>query len=137
MGGDLSAESFDSLEKFILSDLQENVNYHGSSLDQHYRFVKSSLDDSYKGVNKYDYGNILQAIKVIVNCKKNHLKSCVKSKAIGFLHQEMGFSPSTIQQILLLFEVEMGVPEILKDSSKVFEDKPVPNWIQRFLGGEI
>ncbi len=135
MGGDLSAESYDSIEKFVFSDLQENLLFKRKSLDEHYDYVMSTLDDYYLGVSKYVYGNILQAIKAIVNCKINHLKTPVKSRAIGFLHQEMRFSPAIIQDILLLFDVKIGIPQILKDSGKVFANKPVPAWIQRFFGG--
>ncbi len=135
MGGDHSAESFDSIEKFVFSDIDENIVYHNSDIDQHYNYVMSGLGNSYRGVNKYVYGNILQAIKAIVNCKVYRLKSPVKTQAIAFLHQEMLFSPNIIQRILSLFEVEMGAPQILKHSSKVFAEKPESAWIQRFFGG--
>lgn len=135
MDGGLNAESYDSFEKFIFSDIDENVVYHGSTVDEHYNRVMSSLGNFYRGVNKYVYGNILQAIKVIVNCKIYRLKSPVKAQAIAFLHQEMQFSPAIIQKILLLFGVEMSIPQILKQSGKVFADKPTPEWIQRFFGG--
>lgn len=135
MGGDHSAESFDSIEKFAFSDIDENIVYHNYDIDQHYSIVMSGNGNSYRGVNKYVYGNILQAIKAIVNCKVYHLKSPVKAQAIAFLHQEMLFSPNTIQRILLLFDVEMSTPQILKASAKVFAGKPEPEWIQRFFEG--
>ncbi|QUC64383.1 hypothetical protein NsoK4_08130 [Nitrosopumilus sp. K4] len=135
MGGGHNAESYDSFEKFVFSDIDENIVYHKSTIDELYDRVMASLGNSYKGANKYVYGNILQAIKAIVNCKKNHLKSPVRGQAIAFLHQEMQFSPSTIQRILLLFDVEMGTSEILKQSDRVFADKPAPAWIKRFFGG--
>ena len=101
----------------------------------HYDMVMSTLGDSYKGVNKYAYGNILQAIKTIVNCKTHHLKSPVKAQAIAFLHQEMQFLPATIQKILLLFGVKIQTSQILKDSSKVFEEKQPPEWLYNVYGG--
>ena len=135
MGGDHSAESYDSIEKFVFSDIDENIISRNFDIDQHYNYVMSSLDNSYNGINKYVYGNILQAIKAIVNCKIYHLKSPVKAHAIAFLHQEVLFSPTMIQRILFLFKVDMGIPQILKASDKVFADKPEPVWIQRFFGG--
>lgn len=135
MGSDLNAESFDSIEKFIFSNIDKNIIFLGNTIDEHYEKVMSSLGNSYRGVNKYTYGNILQAIKAIVNCKKQHLKTPVRSKAVAYLHQEVLFSPYTIQRVLLLFGVKMGIHNILEDSGKVFADKPTPVWMQRFIGG--
>jgi len=122
---------------FVFSEIEENIVFKEKSIDQHYNDVMSTLGNSYKGANKQVYGNILQAVKVIVNCKKHHLKSPVRKQAIAFLHQEIKFSPDTIQKILLLFGVKMQISAILKDSEKVFAEMPKPAWIQRFTGGVI
>ena len=124
-------------DNFVFSDIEEKIILKNSNIDVHYNYVLSTLGDSYEGINKYEYGNILQAIKAIVYCKNNHLKSPVRAKAIAFLHQEMKFSPSTIQRILFLFGVNMEITKILKDSQKIFSESKVPQWVQRFFGGVI
>jgi len=137
MGDDLSVtgEIPVSYDNFVFADIEENIVFKKSNINMHYDMVMSALGDIYKGVNKYNYGNILQAIKVIVNCKTLHLKSPVKAQAIAFLHQDMHFSPATIQKILLLFGVKMQTPAILKDSGKVFAERPSPEWVQNVYGG--
>jgi len=124
-----------SYDNFVFADIEENIVFKKSNINMHYDMVMSTLGDSYTGVSKYAYGNILQAIKMIVNCKIHHLKSPVKVQAIAFLHQEVQFSPATIQKILLLFGVKMQTSQILKDSGKVFEDKPSPEWLYNVYGG--
>ena len=126
-----------SYDNFVFQDLEENIVFKKSNINTHYDTVMSTLGDSYKGVSTYAYSNILQAFKTIVDAKKYRLKRSGKSDAIAFLHQEMKFSPTTIQKILLLLEVKMTSGQILKSSNKVFADKPIPAWIQRFIGGNL
>ena len=126
-----------SYDNFIFHDLEQSIVLENKTLDSHYDYVMSSLGNSYNGANKFAYGNILQAIKAIVNCKKHRLKSPVRKQAIAFLHQEIKFSPATIQRILLLFGVKMQTATIIKDSDKVFAEKQAPAWLQRFVGGAI
>ena len=134
-GHNVSGSMSDYMENFVFRDIEEKIILENSDIDMHYQRVMSVQGDSYKAINKRVYADILQAIKVIVNCKNNHLKSPVRSKAIAFLHQEIMFSPSTIQRILLLFGVKMNTPLILKDSQKIFLKNIEPRWIQRYLGG--
>ena len=134
-GHNVTGEIPVSYDNFVFADIEENIVFKKSNINMHYNMVMSTLGDSYKGVSKYAYGNILQAIKTIVNCKTHHLKSPVKAQAIAFLHQEMQFSPATIQKILLLFGVKIQTSQILKDSGKVFEDKPSPEWLYNVYGG--
>jgi len=137
MGGDHIAESiFDSFENFVYRDIEENILFKNGEINDHFNHVMSTLGNSYNGVNKFAYGNVLQAIKTIVFCKKKRLrKKKERCEAIAFLHQDLKFAPNTIQNILSLFEVKIGIGEILKSSERVFEDKPIPNWIQVFYGG--
>ena len=136
-GHNVTGQTPVSYDNFVFEQIEENIVFKDQSIDKHYDNVMSTLGDSYRGANKYVYGNILQAVKAIVNCKKHRLKSPVRKQAIAFLHQEIKFSPATIQRILLLFGVKMQTSAILKDSGKVFAEMPKPAWIQRFTGGVI
>jgi len=136
-GHNVTGEIPVSYDNFVFADIEENIVFKKSNITNHYDMVMSTIGDTYKGVSKHTYGNILQAIKTIVDCKKNHLRGPAKDEATAYLHGEILFSSVTIQKILLLFGVKMSLAKILKDSSKVFESKPVPAWIQRFLGGSL
>ena len=134
-GHNVTGEIPVSYDNFVFEDLEENIVVKKSNITNHYDMVMSTLGDSYKGVSKYTYGNILQAIKTIVDCKKNHLRSPARIQANAYLHGEMLFSSVTIQQILLLFGIKMPIVKILQDASIVFEQKPKPVWMQKFFGG--
>ena len=134
-GHNVTGEIPVSYDNFVFEDLEENIVFKKSNIANHYDFVMSTLGDYYKGVSKYTYGNILQAIKTIVDSKKNHLRSPAKTQANAYLHGEILFSSVTIQKILLLFGIKMPIAKILDDASIVFEQKPKPAWMQRFLGG--
>jgi hypothetical protein len=134
-GHNVTGEIPVSYDNFVFEDIEENIVFKKSNITIHYDVVMSTLGDSYKGVSKYTYGNILQAIKTIVDCKKNHLRSSAREEATAYLHGEMLFSSVTIQKILLLFGIKMPIAKILEDSSRVFESKPAPEWIQNVYGG--
>jgi hypothetical protein len=120
---------------FVFEDLEQSIVFQGKSLDSHYDNVMSSLGDSYKGVNKYVYGNTLSAIKTIVTCKKTHVKRTENCKeAIAFLHQDMLLATNSIQNIFKLFGVKLSTVQILRDSEQVLTARD-PEWIQRILGG--
>ena len=136
-GHNVTGEITVSYDNFVFADIEENIVFKKSNITNHYDVVMSTIGETYKGVSKYTYGNILQAIKTIVDCKKNNLRGPAKDEATAYLHGEILFSSVTIQKILLLFGIKMSLAKILKDSSKVFESKPVPEWIQRFLGGSL
>ena len=133
-GHNVTGEIPVSYDNFVFSDLEENIVFKNATIDEHYSKVMWNSSKFYNGMDKKDYGNILQAIKTIVHCKKRHLKSPVKSQAIAYLHQEMKFSPSTIQKILLLFGVKMQTAAILKCSGRVFAERPTPEWLEQFGG---
>ena len=138
MGDDLSVKQGNdipvSYDNFILHDLQQSIVIENKTLDDHYDYVMSSLGNSYKSANKYAYGNILQAIKTIVVCKKTHPRRTEKCKeAIGYLHQDMQMASNSIQNILLLFEVKLSTRQILGYSEKVLSQRE-PNWLKRFGG---
>ena len=137
MGDDLNVtgEMPVSYDNLVFKDIEENIVAKNSNISYHYDMVMSSLGDSYKGVNKYTYGNILQAIKTIVDCKKNRLRGSAKAEATAYLHAEMLFSSVTIQKILLLFGIKMSMGKILDDATLAFEQRPEPVWMQKFLGG--
>ena len=138
MGDDLSVKGAIpfSYDKFVFEDLVDNFVIKKSNLGEHYQHVMSSIGNSYKGVNKYVYGNTIVAFQTIVECKKNHTRRTEACKeAIAFLHQDMQMSPKSIQEILHHLEVKIGIGKILNLSNEVFAEKPAPAWIQRFMGG--
>lgn len=134
-GHNVTGEIPVSYDNFVFSNLEENIIFKNSTIDEHYSKVMQNPSEFYNGMKKQDYGNILQAINAIVNCKKIR-GSPVKSQTIAYLHQEMKFSPSTIQRILLLFGVKIQTSTILKNSNKVFAEKPSPEWLQQVFEGD-
>ena len=134
-GHNVTGEIPVSYDNIVFKDLEENIVFKKSNISSHYDFVMSSVGDSYKGINKYTYGNILQAIKTIVDSKKHRLRGSAKAEATAYLHGDILFSSVTIQRILLLFGVKMSMAKILDDASRVFEHRPVPSWMQRMEGG--
>lgn len=130
----LVPEYFDN---FVFRDIEEKIILKNSNIERHSEYVLSTIGDSYRAINKHVYANTLQAINVIIHCKKNHSKSPERAKAIAYLHQELKFSPSTIQRILLLFGVKMETNKILKDSLKIFLHTQMPQWIEKNFGGAI
>ena len=123
-----------SYDNFIFHDLEQSIVLENKTLDSHYDYVMSSLGNSYKDANKYAYGNILQAIKTIVTCKKTHPRRTEKCKeAVGYLHQDMQMASNSIQNILLLFGVKLTTRQILGYSEKVLTQRD-PSWILKFGG---
>ena len=123
-----------SYDNFILHDLEKSIVIGGRTLDDHYDHVMTSLGNSYKGANKYAYGNIIQAIKTVVTCKKTHprrTEKCIES--VGYLHQDMQMASNSIQNILLLFGVKLTTRQILGYSEKVLTQRD-PSWILKFAG---
>ncbi|MCV0430716.1 hypothetical protein [Nitrosopumilus sp.] len=127
-------KSLSSYDDFVFHDLEQSFVFQNQSLDAHYNHVMSSLGNSYKGVNKYIYGNTIGAIKTIVNCKKTHARRTENCKeAIAFLHQDMQLATNSIQMIMLLFGVKLSTRQILRDSEQILSERE-PNWISN-LGG--
>ncbi len=123
-----------SYDNFIFHDLEQSIVLENNTLDSHYDYVMSGLGNSYKGANKFAYGNILQAIKTIVTCKQTHRRRTEKCKvAVGYLHQDMSMASNTIQNILLLFGVKLSTAQILRDSEQVLSQSE-PGWILKFGG---
>ena len=123
-----------SYDNFILHDLEQSIVIGGRTLDEHYDHVMASLGNSYNGANKYAYGNIIQAIKTVVTCKKTHprrTEKCIES--VGYLHQDMQMASNSIQNILLLFGVKLTTRQILGYSEKVLTQRD-PSWILKFAG---
>ena len=138
MGDDLNVKQGNdnpvSYDNFILHDLHESIAIEGKTLDDHYDHVMSSVGNSYKGANKYAYGNILQAIKTIVVCKKIHPRRTEKCKeAVGYLHQDMQMASNSIRNILLVFGVKLSTSQILGYSERVLTQRD-PSWILKFGG---
>ena len=138
MGDDLNVKQGNdnpvSYDHFVLHDLEQSIVIKGRSLDYHYDNVMSEIGNSYRGVNKYTYGNILQAIKTIVTCKQTHPRRTEKCKeAIAYLHQDMSMASNTIQNIMLLFGVKLSTAQILRDSEQVLTQRE-PGWILKFGG---
>ena len=122
----------ESYDNFVFQDLEQSFVVQNQSLDRHCDYVMSSMDNSYKEVNKYVYANIITAIKTIVNCKKTHARRTESCKeAIAFLHQDMLLATNSIQMIMLLFGVKLSTRQILRDSEQVLS-KNTPNWISVF-----
>ena len=123
-----------SYDDFIFHDLEQSIVLENKTLDNHYDYVMSSLGNSYKGANKYAYGDILQAIKTIVHCKQTHPRRTEKCKeAIAYLHQDMSMASNTIKNIMLLFGVKLSTAQILRDSEQVLSQRE-PGWILKFGG---
>ena len=90
-GHNVTGEIPVSYDNLVFADIEENIVMKKSTIDEYYSKVMWNGNDYYNGIDKNLYGNILQAIKTIVNCKIHHLKTPIKSQAIAFLHQEMQF----------------------------------------------
>lgn len=121
---------------FVFQDLEQSFVIENQSLDRHYDFIMSSLENSYNGVNKYVYGNTIAAIKTIVTCKKEHARRTEACKeAIAFLHQDMSMASNSIKKTLLLFGVKLSTRQILRDSEQVLSQKQSPEWICNVYGG--
>ncbi len=124
-----------SYDNFIFADIEENIVYKKSNITVHFDTVMLTQGDSYKGLSKYAYGNILQAINTIVNCKKTHARRTESCKeAIAFLHQDIQLATNSIQNILQLFGVKLSTMQILRDSEQVLSERD-PMWFQRITGG--
>ena len=120
---------------FVFKDLEQSIIFQRKSLDLHYDNVMSTLGNSYKGINKYVYGNALSAIKTIITCKKTHPRRTENCKqAVAYLHQDMLLATRTIQNIVELFGVKLSTRQILRDSEQVMSDRD-PKWVQRIFGG--
>ena len=120
---------------FVFKDLEQSIIFQRKSLDLHYDNVMSTLGNSYKGINKYVYGNALSAIKTIITCKKTHPRRTENCKqAVAYLHQDMLLATRTIQNIVELFGVKLSTRQILRDSEQVMSDRD-PDWVQRIFGG--
>ena len=123
-----------SYDNFIFHDLEQSIVFENKTLDDHYDYVMSRTGNSYKGANKFAYGNILQAIKTIVTCKKtNHRRTEKCKEAIGYLHQDMQMASNSIQNILLLFGVKLSTAQILGYSEQILSQRE-PNWLKKFGG---
>jgi len=123
-----------SYDNFIFHDLEQSIVFENKALDDHYDYVMSRTGNSYKGANKFAYGNILQAIKTIVTCKKtNHRRTEKCKEAIGYLHQDMQMASNSIQNILLLFKVKLSTAQILGYSEQILSQRE-PNWLDKFGG---
>ena len=123
-----------SYDNFIFHDLEQSIVFENKTLDDHYDYVMSRTANSYKGANKFAYGNILQAIKTIVTCKKtNHRRTEKCKEAIGYLHQDMQLASNSIQNILLLFAVKLSTAQILGYSEQILSQRE-PNWLKKFGG---
>ena len=142
MDGSLNAqvlvEENKTYDQFVIDDIQENIIFQNRTLLDHYNVVMTSIEAKYQGRNKFLYGKVLQAIGTILDYKQQHKKSGVELKtAIVFLHQHIKLAPNTIQNILKLFEIEMGIGKILDISGEAFAEKQQPVWLQNVYGGAI
>ena len=125
-----------SYDNLIFTDIEENIVYKKSSIAAHYETVMSTMGKSYKGIDKHEYGNILQAIKTIVDCKKTHVRRTESCKdAIAFLHQDANMASNSIQKTLLLLGVKLSTRQILRDSERVLSEKHSPDWVHDVYGG--
>jgi hypothetical protein len=124
-----------SYDNLIFADIEENIVIKNSNIAVHFDTVMSTVGDSYKGLSKYAYGNTLQAINTIVNCKKTHARRTeICKEAIAFLHQDMQLATPSIQNILRLFGVKLSTMQILRDSEQVLSERE-PMWVHRMIGG--
>jgi hypothetical protein len=134
-GHNVTGEIPVSYDNFVIEDIEKNIVFEKSNIIHHYDVVMSTSGDSYKGVSKYTYGNILQAIKTIVDYETHNLHTLKKDEATAYLHGEILFSSVTIQKILLLFGIKMSIGKILDDSTRIFESKSSPELLYNICGG--
>ena len=134
-GHNVTGEIPVSYDKFVFDDIEKNIVFKKSDITTHYEFVMLTRGETYNGVSKRVYGNILQAIKTIVDCEINHVNCIAKEHATAFLHGEMLFASVSIKNILSLFRIKIPMSKILEDANKVFAYKPEPEWMQKVLGG--
>lgn len=115
-------------------DLAEKVLVKGWTFEQYGNYVATTSGKTYKGINKFLYEKTIDAIKTIVYCKKQRLRSRPELvESVAFLHQDMKMSPNTIQNILLMFGVTLEIRKILAMSNEIFANKPIPEWLQNVI----
>lgn len=120
----------------IHDDLAEKVLSKGWTFEQYQNYVATTRGNTYQGINKFLYEKTIGAIKTIIYCKKQRLRSKPELvESIAFLHQDMKMSPNTIHNILLMFGVTLEVRKILAMSEEIFTNKPIPEWLQHVIGG--
>jgi len=142
MDGSLSAQVLvgenKTYDQFVIDDIRENIISQNKPIIQHYNIVMTSVGTKYQGRNKFLYGKVLEAIGVILDYKRQHKRNGIELKtAITFLHQDIKLAPNTIQNILNLFKVEIGIAKILDISAEAFAEKQQPTWLQNVYGGVI
>jgi len=123
MNFELLSEMPPSYDNLILLDIT-NVVARKYTLDEYYDFVLARHQKKYNKINKFLYGEMIQAIKIISSTKKRYPKRKLRYKnAIVFLHQEMKLAPTTIKLILDLFECKLSICRIMQISSEIFLKK--------------
>ena len=122
-----------SFEKIVFSDLQELLSKR-LTVEQYNDNVITTPGISYKDCNKFEYGNVIKALQIIIDSNRKRLKSIKQKEAIAFLHLDVNFSPTLIRNILELFGIKLEISKIFKISSKVFEKRQQPKWLQN-MGG--
>lgn len=142
MDGSLNAQVLirenKTYDQFVMDDIQKNIVFQKRTILEHHDYVMTSIGSKYQRRNKLLYGKVLEAIGTILDYKKQHKRQGVELKtAIVFLHQDIKLAPKTIQNILELFGVEIGISKILDISTKVFSEKQKPVWLQNIYGGVV
>ena len=122
-------------DEVIHDDLAEKVLSKGWTFEQYGNYVATTRGKTYQGINKFLYEKTIGAIKIIVYCKKQRLRSRPELvESVAFLYQDMKMSPNTIHNILLMFDVTLEVRKILAISNEIFASKPIPEWLQNVIG---
>jgi len=121
-------------DETIHNDLVEKILSKGWTFEQYGNYVATTHGNTYKGINKFLYEKTIDAIKTIIYCKKQRLRSKLELvESIAFLHQDMKISPNTIHNVLLMFGVTLEIRKILAMSNDVFASKPIPEWLQNVI----
>jgi hypothetical protein len=113
-----------SFEKLLFSDLQEML-LEGKTLDEHYKTVFTTSGTSYRGLDKFTYEDIIEALQIIIDTKRKHLRCNKQKEAFAFLHQVVKLSPN----ILNLFDLKLNILYILESSNKVFSGRLQSQWV--------
>jgi hypothetical protein len=121
-------------DKIIFQDVEDKLLVKRWTFDEYAHHVLTTLNSSYKGINKYLYGKVIDAVKTIVYAKTQHMRHSKIDAAIVFLHQDIKLSPVTIHRILLLFGVKISVCKILNVSQDAFMEKTIPTWLSTVMG---
>ena len=96
--------------------------FNGETFDEHYNSFTL-----HKITPKMEWGNsymdiISKLFKRSLNQKVSVEKN-IPERKIAFLHEDNGFSPTLIHNIVRLFDLKLDIPQILEASYSIFAER--------------